>query len=265
VTYNNEKAGIIECLKKDAGDLDVGLSSLPEWIPNKVMLTTWLADALEYELWVGSDPSPAYSIYYSDLSWPIGKVLFWKKAHWVKQKHEISKDNAEVKEEEIYGRANSAYDALSTLLGEDNYLFENRPSSLDAIFLAHALVVLQAFPESSILRTNFSKHANLVRYVQQRKEELIEAAGTSPSNDPYFGAAASSSTPGGPSTSSSKFKRKPKKEQQTKEEKKYKRRAKYFVVAQVVAVVLFLSIMSGISDDGEIELDDGDLEYGYDD
>jgi hypothetical protein len=37
------------------------------------------------------------------------------------------------------------------------------------------------------------------------------------------------------------------------------------VVAQVVAVVLFLSIMSGISDDGEIELDDGDLEYGYDD
>jgi hypothetical protein len=59
--------------------------------------------------------------------------------------------------------------------------------------------------ESSILRTNFSKHANLVRYVQQRKEELIEAAGTSPSNDPYFGAAASSSTPGGPSTSSKIF------------------------------------------------------------
>lgn len=62
----------------------------------------------------------------------------------------------------------------------------------------------------------------------------------------------------------SKFKRKPKKEQQTKEDKKYKRRAKYFVVAQLVAVVLFLSIMSGISDDGEVELDDGDLDFGYD-
>jgi hypothetical protein len=41
--------------------------------------------------------------------------------------------------------------------------------------------------------------------VQQHKEELIEASGVSPSNDPYFGAAASSSTPGGPSTSSKIF------------------------------------------------------------
>lgn len=101
VTYNNEKDGIIEGLKKEVGDLDVGVSSLPEWIPTKVMLTTWLADALEYELWVGCDTTSAYIIYYSDLPWPIGKVLFLKKAHWVKQKHEISKDNAEVKEEEV--------------------------------------------------------------------------------------------------------------------------------------------------------------------
>jgi hypothetical protein len=36
------------------------------------------------------------------------------------------------------------------------------------------------------------------------------------------------------------------------------------VVAQLVAVVLFLSVMSGISDDGEVELDDGDLDFGYD-
>jgi len=58
--------------------------------------------------------------------------------------------------------------------------------------------------ESSILRTNFLKHANLVKYVQQRKGELIEAAGTSPSNVPYVGADASS-TFGGGSTSSKIF------------------------------------------------------------
>lgn len=102
MAYNNEKEGIIECMKRDAGDLDVGVSSLPDWIPTKVMLATWLADALEYELWVGCDSSSAYSIYYSDLPWPIGKVLFWKKAQWVKQKHGISKDNAELKEEEVF-------------------------------------------------------------------------------------------------------------------------------------------------------------------
>lgn len=102
VTYNNEKEGIIECLKRNVDDdLDTGVSSLPDWITTKVMLTTWLADALEYELWVGCDGSSAYNIYYSDLPWPIGKILFWKKAYWVNQKHGISKDNAEVKEEEV--------------------------------------------------------------------------------------------------------------------------------------------------------------------
>ncbi|KAK7303916.1 hypothetical protein RJT34_14835 [Clitoria ternatea] len=259
VAYNNEKEGIIECLRRDVGDLDSEVSSLPGWVPTKVMLTTWLADALEYELWVGCDSSSAYNIYYSDLPWPIGKVLFLKKAHLVKQKRGISKDNAEVKEEEIYRRANSAYDALSTWLGEANYLFENRPSSLDAIFLAHALVVLQALPESSTLRINFSEHANLVRYVQKWKAEHIEA----PSND-SFHADPLSSASRSRSTSSSKSKSKPKREKQTKEEKTFRRRAKYFVVAQLVAVVLFLSVMSGFTNDGDITLDDDDVGYDYD-
>lgn len=167
VAYNNDKQGFIECLKRDVGlvDLDDGLSSLPDWIPIKAMLTTWLADALSYELWVGCEEgssSPAYTIYYSDLPWPIRKVLFWKKARWIKLKHGITNENAVVKNEEvsfssyllpvqfflfmffvvffsliwylclaisdgqIYGRANSAYDALSNWLGEQNYLFEDR-------------------------------------------------------------------------------------------------------------------------------------------
>ncbi|KAL2340321.1 hypothetical protein Fmac_008261 [Flemingia macrophylla] len=261
VAYNNEKEGVIECVKRDVGDLDSGVSSLPDWIPTKVMLTTWLADALEYELWVGCDSSSAYNIYYSDLPWPIGKVLLWKKAICVRQKHGISKDKAEVKEEEIYKRANSGYDALSTWLGEQNYLFENRPSSLDAIFLAHALVVLHALPDSSILRSNFLQHANLVRYVQQCKTELIEAG--SSSNDPHFHADISSSASSGRSNSGSKPKTKPKRKPQTKEEKTFRRRAKYFVVAQVVSLVLFFSVMSGYSNNADLELDDGDVGYGY--
>ena len=60
VAYNNEKEGIIECLKKDVGvvDLDSGVSSLPEWISTKAILTTWLADALTYELWLGCEETP---------------------------------------------------------------------------------------------------------------------------------------------------------------------------------------------------------------
>nr|KYP57508.1 Metaxin-2 [Cajanus cajan] len=257
VAYNNEKEGIIECLKKDVGvvDLDSGVSSLPDWISTKAILTAWLADALAYELWLGCEGSSAYTIYYSDLPWPLGKILFWKKAHWVKLKHGITNDNAEVKKEEIYERAKSAYDALSSCLGEQNYLFENRPSSLDAIFLAHGLVVLQALPESSMLRTKFLEHANLVRYVQQCKTELIEAA-PSPPSGPQFHTNASSSAP-----KSSKPKNKPKREK-TKEEKTFKRKAKYFVAAQLVAVVVFLTLMTSF-DDAELELDDADGGYDY--
>lgn len=58
----------------------------------------------------------------------------------------------------------------------------------------------------------------------------------------------------------SKPKSKAKKEQ-TKEEKTFRRRAKYFVVAQLVSVVLFLSILTGYGNNGDVEIDD---DYGYD-
>lgn len=57
----------------------------------------------------------------------------------------------------------------------------------------------------------------------------------------------------------SKPKSKPKREK-TQEEKTFKRKAKYFVVAQLVAVVVFLTLMTSF-DDAEVELDD---DGGYD-
>lgn len=101
VAYNNEKDGLIESLKKEFVDIDSEVFSVSDWIPTKVMLTTWLADALAYELWVGGDNASAYNIYYSGLPWPIGKVLFLKQAQLLKLKHGITKDNAEIKEEEV--------------------------------------------------------------------------------------------------------------------------------------------------------------------
>jgi len=52
MAYNNENEGIIECLKKDVGvvDLDSAVFSIPYWISIKAILTTWLHDALTYEL-----------------------------------------------------------------------------------------------------------------------------------------------------------------------------------------------------------------------
>ena len=60
----------------------------------------------------------------------------------------------------------------------------------------------------------------------------------------------------------SKPKSKPKREK-TQEEKTFKRRSKYFVAAQLVAVVVFLTLMTSF-DDAEAEVDDADGGYGYD-
>lgn len=58
----------------------------------------------------------------------------------------------------------------------------------------------------------------------------------------------------------SKPKPKPKREK-TEEEKTFRRRAKYFLATQLVAIVLFLSVMN-IYDISEPELDnEGDIDF----
>ncbi|KAF3448852.1 hypothetical protein FNV43_RR09567 [Rhamnella rubrinervis] len=85
VAYNNEKGGVIEILKEDGiVDLDIKFYSI-EWISMKAMISSWLANAITYELWVGSDGRTAQEIYYSDLPWPVGKSLSFKQIHIVKQ------------------------------------------------------------------------------------------------------------------------------------------------------------------------------------
>lgn len=102
VVYNNEKGGVIARLKEDGiVDLDNEFESVSEWISMKAMVSTWLADALKYELWVGTDGAAAQSTYCSDLPWPIGKVLFLKQVYHVKQQFGITKDNADNIEEQV--------------------------------------------------------------------------------------------------------------------------------------------------------------------
>lgn len=59
----------------------------------------------------------------------------------------------------------------------------------------------------------------------------------------------------------SKPKTKPKKEK-TEEEKTFKRRAKYFLATQLIAVLVFVSLLGG-SDSGDVELDDDNDDFGY--
>jgi metaxin len=110
---------------------------------------SWLEEALTYEIWVGTEGISTSKIYYSDLPWVISKVLFYKQTYLAKNRLGITKENAEQREKQIYKRASEAYEALSTRLGEQKFLFEDRPSSLDAFLLSHILFIIQALPVSS--------------------------------------------------------------------------------------------------------------------
>ncbi|KAG6401638.1 hypothetical protein SASPL_138502 [Salvia splendens] len=253
VACNNENGGVLQKLKEDAiVDLDAEVSGIPEWVSFKAMVESWLADAVLYELWVGSDGMSAHKIYYSDLPWPIGKILYYKQVYAVKQLLGITSENAQRREEEIYRRVTLAYSALAARLGEHTFFFEERPTSLDAVFLGHALFTLLALPETSVLRSKLLGHANLVKYAENHKLEYIDASSSSssvPRSDP-----SSSASKRGPSHWSSKPKNKPSREK-AEEEKKFKRRAKYFLATQLVAILVFLSVLGG-SNDAEVELGD---------
>ncbi|ONK55462.1 uncharacterized protein A4U43_UnF2860 [Asparagus officinalis] len=264
VLYNNEKGGVIECLKaENIVNLDSGLSGgcSPDWLATKALVGAWLSEAAKYELWVASNGNGAYKIYFSDLSWPVAKVLHWKQTRTVRQQLGITDLNATEKEEEIYRKAATAYEALSQRLGEQTFFFDNRPTSLDAIFLGHALFVLHALPDTSTLRSSLLQHDNLVRYCEHLKAEYLESSSSSSSMPPSSFSPSTSSTPRRKPSSSWSSKPKPKaKREKTEEEKKFRRRAKYFLGAQFVAVLVFLSVFAGV-DNAEDGVEDG---FDYD-
>ncbi|GAB2218283.1 hypothetical protein Droror1_Dr00001503 [Drosera rotundifolia] len=263
VAFNNEKGGVIESLKEDGVvDLDSSFQNVPEWISTKVMISSWLRDALIYEIWIASEANTGLKIFYSDLPWPIGKILSFKQIYIVKQLLGITKENAERRETEIYRRAGIAYGALSTRLGEDSLLFD-RPTSVDAMFLGHALFILQALPETSVLRSKLLTYNNLVKYAENLSTELAEVASSSsaPSSrsDP-----SSSTSRSGFSKWNSKAKSKPKRER-TEEDKKFRRRGKYFLAVQFVSILVFLTLLGGMGAD-EVELEDeGNADFDYED
>ncbi|CAH8305190.1 unnamed protein product [Eruca vesicaria subsp. sativa] len=249
VAYNNEDGGVIEKLKKDGVvNLDSQLQSHPDYLSLKALILSWLEEALAYEMWVGTEGVSAWKIYYADLPWVINKVLFYKQTNMAKTRLGITKENTEEGEKQIYKKASDAYEVLSTRLGEQKFLSEDRPLSLEAFFLSHILFTIQVLPETSKLRCKLLEHGNLVRYAEKLKLYFLEAS--SSSLPPLH------SFPSSFSKKGSKENSKPKAEK-TEEEKKFKKRAKFFQAAQFLAVGIYLSVMGGVSND-ELEYEDDD-------
>ncbi|CAL9083321.1 unnamed protein product [Musa acuminata var. zebrina] len=103
VAFDNE-GGVIECLNEDdivILDSKISKDCFLDLLCTKVIISTWLAEAEQYELWVACDQTITDAIYFSDLSWPIGKILHWKQSKAVKQLHGITNLVLQRKREEV--------------------------------------------------------------------------------------------------------------------------------------------------------------------
>ncbi|EFJ38163.1 hypothetical protein SELMODRAFT_403021 [Selaginella moellendorffii] len=160
-------------------DLDVGLNEgEAAKVESLRPLFMDLDDALDLELWTKrqcrkksgwfSLDAAGGDIETSHLPWPINKLVAWTRRARAMTRLGINWKNSEARQKEIYGRALRAYKDLSSVkqLNKDSkYLCGMRPTSLDAMLLAHILFVKRISLENSILRAALElEHPELIEY-----------------------------------------------------------------------------------------------------
>lgn len=249
-----DTGGIIEFLKRqDIADLDSGFSNaeVAHVRSLSAMVESYLQATLLCELWGHDNSKVAHRIYFTALPWPVSKLLYWKQQVHVWEILGLKKTNMEEKVGELERKAAEAYESLSNLLGDQKFFMKTRPSSLDALFLSHALFVLHVPLENSQLKEEFLKHANLVRYAEGLRQEFLEGQGMTPIAKSIY---ANPRRTASYSTASSKTQREQEPKERSEKVKLFKRRAKCFLAAQAVAVLAFAYIW-GVSlvDEGLLE------------
>ncbi|EFJ10593.1 hypothetical protein SELMODRAFT_447229 [Selaginella moellendorffii] len=265
VGFASEPGGVEEFLRTEKlGDLDADLAEVDrsELKAFKSLLVP-LSDALQLELWSRENESIAHKIYVSHLPWPINRAIEWNMRRKLMNRLGVNKENAKDREAEIYKCAFDAYEAFSAKKQMDSlYLVSDKPTSLDAMLLAHILFVLSVPLVGSILKDELvSKHPLLVQYAESMKDTLLKSNEPSPSDSvkspptsPRASSHASSSSRDKDKGTNPEPKRK-----QTPKEKEFRKRGKMFVMAQLAALVAYI-VYSGLP----FEEDDGD-DNGHDD
>lgn len=258
VGFASENGGVVEFLRREKiVDLDAGLSDSEkaELETCKAMMESWVADASAYELWLRDNDQQCKAVYFSKLPWGLVQALDWKLRLAVMQRLGVTPENAAVRSEELYRKAGNAYSALSVLLGDQKFFFNNRPTSLDALVLGHLLFHMKVPFEISTLKGEIFKHENLVTYAESWSKQLLEEDGA-----PIDAAFRPKVPPPPPSKPApAKEREKPAKKPRSEKDLIFKKRAKYFVIAQFVAVLMYV-VFSGFEvdagDDDGVEDDD---------
>jgi metaxin len=258
VGFASENGGVVEFLRREKiVDLDAGLSDSEkaELETCKAMMESWVADASAYELWMRDNDRQCKAVYFSELPWGLVQALDWKQRLAVMQRLGVTPENAAARSEELFRKASNAYSALSVLLGDQKFFFNNRPTSLDALVLGHLLFHMKVPFEISTLKGEIYKYQNLVNYAESWSKQLLGEDGAP--IDPAFSPKAPPPPPS--KAAPPKEREKPAKKPRSDKDIIFKRRAKYFVIAQFVAVLMYV-VFAGFEVD-----DDGDDDGGEDD
>lgn len=261
VGYSNQSGGIIEFVESQGiANLDASFSDneLALLRSLSAMISLHLQSMLLCELWDLDNVKVAQQIYFASLPWPLRKILYWKQQVRIWNYLGLKKDNIEQTNKEMERKATQAYETLSTVLGDQKFFLSSRPSSLDALFLSHALFVMNAPLANSHLKEELNRHANLIRYAENLKREFVEAKGHAPlAKNVYVNPTRTSRHQHAPL-------RRQERVQRTEKMKNFKWRAKWFLTAQALSVLVFFYVW-GISRIDESALDDEDVEFYSDD
>ncbi|KAI5061079.1 hypothetical protein GOP47_0023584 [Adiantum capillus-veneris] len=253
VGYSTQSGGIIGFLERQGiANLDAGLLDNEVALMRSLSAMIWmhLHSMLLCELWDLDNVKVARQIYFASLPWPLSKILYWKQQVCMWNHLGLRKDNIALMNQEMEVKATQAYDTLSTLLGDQKFFLSSGPSSLDALFLSHALFVMKAPLENSHLKEELYRHPNLVRFAESLQRGFLEAKGPDP-----IARSVHVNPPRHPSAPL----RRQEKVQRTEKMTNFKWRAKWFFTAQAVAVLAFLYIW-GVSEIQEAALDDATLD-----
>ncbi|MCO5553821.1 hypothetical protein L7F22_007347 [Adiantum nelumboides] len=147
VGYSTQNGGIIDFLERQGiASLDAGLLDNEVALLRSLSAMIWLHlhSMLLCELWDLDNEKVARQIYFASLPWPLSKILYKKQQVLMWNRLGLKKDNIAHINKDMEARATQAYKTLSTFLGDQKFFLSSRPSSLDTVFLSHALFVMKA-------------------------------------------------------------------------------------------------------------------------
>lgn len=97
--------------RENIADLDHGLADLDkaDLHAYTAIVSSWLADALLYELWLKENDATVAIVYFSSLPWPINKAIDWKQRRSVMGRLGITSENVAERSAEVRFHGNESF------------------------------------------------------------------------------------------------------------------------------------------------------------